>query len=131
METLHSHDEAEAPLDLSGVPFAKKWEKLKPYIRQLYIDQHMELNELINEMKRRCSFDAKLEVMTYSSTLTDRFLVHNSTSTASASGVGIEVCQSQRRQPCVRSANAEPRLARELLSSTMAKKSTTASSSGI
>ena len=59
--------EPSIPLDNGGrihvelpaqMPFAKKWEVLKPVIRQLYVDENQKLSDLIDFMRREYGFVA-------------------------------------------------------------------------
>lgn len=43
----------------ANLPFNKKWDLLKPVIKQLYIDEDQPLPELVTIMKRDYGFDAK------------------------------------------------------------------------
>jgi hypothetical protein len=44
---------------LSGVPFAERWELLKPIIEQLYLKENMKLAQLQQVLRERYNFDAK------------------------------------------------------------------------
>jgi hypothetical protein len=44
---------------LSGVPFAEKWELLKPVIEQLYLKENMKLPQLRQVLRERYDFDAR------------------------------------------------------------------------
>ena len=44
---------------IAGVPFAEKWELLKPDIEQLYLKENMKLPQLQRVLRERYNFDAK------------------------------------------------------------------------
>jgi hypothetical protein len=42
-----------------SVSLSEKWERLKPHIKRLYIDENRPLSEVIITMKREYNFDSK------------------------------------------------------------------------
>ncbi|KAI9660396.1 MAG: hypothetical protein M1821_009746 [Bathelium mastoideum] len=46
------------PSDLAGLPFEKKWEKLKPDFERLYLDEQRKLQDVMDIVKTRLGFDA-------------------------------------------------------------------------
>jgi len=44
---------------ITGVPFAEKWELLKPDIEQLYLKENMKLPQLQRVLRERYNFDAR------------------------------------------------------------------------
>lgn len=45
-------------INLLSLPQAEKWERLKPEIIELYIDERKRLSEVIDEIRRRYGFTA-------------------------------------------------------------------------
>ncbi|KAI9690498.1 MAG: hypothetical protein M1822_009461 [Bathelium mastoideum] len=46
------------PSDLAGLPFVKKWDKLKPDFERLYLDEQRKLQDVMDVVKTRLGFDA-------------------------------------------------------------------------
>lgn len=44
---------------ITGVPFAEKWELLRPVIEQLYLKEDMKLPQLQRVLRERYNFDAR------------------------------------------------------------------------
>ena len=51
---------------LAGVPYEKKWEILKPSLRELFVTEEKTVPEIMALMKDRHAFSAKYGVASYS-----------------------------------------------------------------